>query len=350
MTYKYKKEKREKKKEAKFANRGKSSSTDALPKRVNTRPYKNRPKASADSSSTAPVPASASASNTESPKNEPSKKKQQYEKSASSLPGVPGASKIKSSIRQTKRLLAKDNLAPGTKIEAERRLKSLEADLEVATKKQMEKSRASKYHQVKFVERQKLVRRIARCKRNLGRLESGKMKAETDSEDGDSDNDDDDDQEFKVQRVIESKMSAEQLTQLLKQLRQLLQYVVQYPAELRYVALFPHGEQGPKIPDAKESDKSRQKAYEHLVRVQKAMDSGELSGEPEEELSSQDRPRTKLAHDQSAQVDNGKDKKDKRAKKDNKASENKRKRESSDQDDAGGIAGDDFFAQNSDDE
>ncbi|KAJ1032532.1 hypothetical protein NDA16_000555 [Ustilago loliicola] len=279
-------------------------------------------------------------------------KKQHFEKpppSSSSSSGLPGASKIKSSIRQTKRLLAKPNLAPGTKIEAERRLKSLEADLEAVSRKQVEKSRASRYHRVKFVERQKLVRRIARCKRNLARLDSGKSRDDSDSEAGS-----DDDEE---QRVKESKMDKAELIEMLRWLRELLHYVVQYPADLRYVALFPNAEEGPAPPDAKEKDKSRQKAFEHLQRVNKAMKDGELSTEPEVELSRKDRPRTKLASSSSTANGGKKTAEIKSDKKAGKTDKNKRKKkevssdeESDDEEDAVGVKGDDFFAQDSDEE
>jgi hypothetical protein len=79
--------------------------------------------------------------------------------------GVPGVSKLKASLRQTKRLLAKvrrelgqsegvadrqENLEPGLRITTERRLVSLEADLANALKRDVEKKNGAKYHQVKF--------------------------------------------------------------------------------------------------------------------------------------------------------------------------------------------------------
>lgn len=313
---------------------GEEASTSDSTSRTASKPYQKR---SAPSSSKA--------------KSQHPAKNPRFDKppQVSSSSGLPGASKIKSSIRQTKRLLSKPNLAPGTKIEAERRLKSLEADLEAVSRKQVEKHRASRYHKVKFVERQKLVRQIARCKRNLARLESGKSKDDSDSDAGS-----DDDEE---QRVKESKMNKSELDEMLGWLRELLHYVVQYPVDLRYVALFPNKAAGPAPPDAKEQDKSGQKAYEHLVRVKKAMQDGKLSGEPEVELSSKDRPRTKLASASSSRVNGGKNSVEQKGAK---ADKNKRKKdeessadESDDdeeEEDAGGVKGDDFFAQDSDDE
>ncbi|SJX61098.1 uncharacterized protein SRS1_12323 [Sporisorium reilianum f. sp. reilianum] len=318
------------------------------------KPYQKR---SAPSSSKG-----SASSSTSKPKPQHPNKKQRFEKPQSSgaSSGLPGASKIKASIRQTKRLLAKPNLAPGTKIEAERRLKALEADLEVASRKQVEKSRASRYHRVKFVERQKLVRRIARCKRNLARLESGKPADDSDSEGGAA-SDDEGDAGYARQRAKESKMSKDELTKLLLSLRELLQYVVQYPADLRYVALFPNAEEGPSPPHANEKDKSRQVAFQHLERIKKAIKDGQISDEPEVELNSKDRTLKKLAASSSgingagmASAEAGG--KRKSSGKADKADKKKRKQEESESDDddetpaAGGVKDDDFFAQDSDDE
>lgn len=327
-------------------NKGKTvvrgaDSTDS-PSRSGSKPYHKR-------SATSTSNGSSSTSKSQQPN-----KKQRFEKPQASNSGPPGASKIKASIRQTKRLLAKSNLAPGTKIEAERRLKSLESDLEVASRKQVEKSRASRYHRVKFVERQKLVRRIARCKRNLARLESGKSAQESDSEGEASD---DDDAGYGKQKAKESKMSKEELETMLKWLRELLQYVVQYPADLRYVALFPNAEEGPSPPDAKEKDKSRQMAYQHLQTVKKAIKDGQISLDVEVELSSKGRTLRKLASSSNGTASKASSQASSKQitdKKSDKTTKNKRKHDlpSSDDDasEAGGVKGDDFFAQDSDDE
>lgn len=328
-------------------NKGKSAArgADAVdsPARTSSKPYNKRsaPSTSKDGAKSKP---------------QHTHKKQRFEKPASSS-SLPGASKIKASIRQTKRLLAKPNLAPGTKIEAERRLKSLESDLELASRKHVEKARAVRYHRVKFVERQKLVRRIARCKRNLARLESGAKAAE----DSDSDvaSDDDGDEGYAKQRVQESKMSKEELVKLLARLRELLQYVVQYPADLRYVALFPNADEGPSPPDAQEKDKSRQAAFQHLERVREAIKDGQISSEPEVELNSKDRTLKKLANSSSAGKaglqSSGKQRSSAKADKtDKKRKQRKQDEPDSDEDEdagaAGGVKDDDFFAQDSDDE
>lgn len=61
-----------------------------------------------------------------------------------------GVNKLKSQIRQTKRLLASDRITPDIRQETERRLVALELDLETAERKKVETSRAARYHRVKF--------------------------------------------------------------------------------------------------------------------------------------------------------------------------------------------------------
>ena len=63
---------------------------------------------------------------------------------------VPGVQKIKSSLRQAKRLLTKENLAANVRVETERKLKALEADLLKAQNARQERAMAVKYHKVKF--------------------------------------------------------------------------------------------------------------------------------------------------------------------------------------------------------
>lgn len=63
---------------------------------------------------------------------------------------LPGVQKLKSALRQTKRLLAKDSLAADVRVETERRLKALEADLARAEQSRKERRFATKYHKVKF--------------------------------------------------------------------------------------------------------------------------------------------------------------------------------------------------------
>jgi len=63
---------------------------------------------------------------------------------------LPGVQKIKSSLRQTRRLLLKENLAADVRVETERRLRALEADLAHAETARKERTYSIKYHKVKF--------------------------------------------------------------------------------------------------------------------------------------------------------------------------------------------------------
>ncbi|KAG6918877.1 hypothetical protein DXG01_010941 [Tephrocybe rancida] len=98
--------------------------------------------------------------------------------------GVPGVQKVKSALRQAKRLLAKEKLAANVRVETERRIKALEADLEEAQASKKERDIAVRYHKVKFfgacslrrsdywslilaVERQKVVRKLNQTKKRL---------------------------------------------------------------------------------------------------------------------------------------------------------------------------------------
>jgi hypothetical protein len=75
------------------------------------------------------------------------KKRHHLQNTEESLPGV---QKIKSSLRQTRRLLAKESLAADVRVETERRLKALETDLARAETARKERTYAMKYHKVKF--------------------------------------------------------------------------------------------------------------------------------------------------------------------------------------------------------
>ncbi|KAG6824220.1 hypothetical protein H0H93_002412, partial [Arthromyces matolae] len=59
---------------------------------------------------------------------------------------LPGVQKIKASLRQARRLLAKDKVAADVRVETERRIKALEADLEQAKISKTERTNAVRYH------------------------------------------------------------------------------------------------------------------------------------------------------------------------------------------------------------
>jgi hypothetical protein len=99
--------------------------------------------------STARTPSSDAASSSHGgPKRtEKSRKRSSHAGADASLPGV---QKLKAALRQTRRLLAKENLAADTRVVAERKLKAQEAELAAAETARTEKAMAVRYHKVKF--------------------------------------------------------------------------------------------------------------------------------------------------------------------------------------------------------
>ncbi|KAJ3981420.1 hypothetical protein F5890DRAFT_544716 [Lentinula detonsa] len=85
---------------------------------------------------------------------------------------LPGVQKLKAAVRQTKRLLAKEKLAADVRVTSERKLKSLEADLAKAELSRKERVLSTRYHKVKFFERQKVLRKINQTKRKLSEEDS----------------------------------------------------------------------------------------------------------------------------------------------------------------------------------
>ena len=136
--------------------------------------------------------------------------------SAASNPNaVPGVQKIKAALRQTRRLLGKDSLAADVRVATERRLKSLEADLAHAEQARIERTLATRYHRVKFFERQKVLRKLAQVKRQL------------DGEAGEEG------------REVLGKKEWRKLEKRLGELRVDLNYVLHYPKTKKYISLFP---------------------------------------------------------------------------------------------------------------
>ncbi|KAI0302448.1 hypothetical protein B0F90DRAFT_219180 [Multifurca ochricompacta] len=84
----------------------------------------------------------------------------------------PGVSKLKSAIRQTRRLLAKEGLPADVRVETERKLKALETDLAGAERAKKERALATRYHKVKFFDRQRLLRKIKQTQRRLADKET----------------------------------------------------------------------------------------------------------------------------------------------------------------------------------
>ncbi|ODN93421.1 rRNA-processing protein EFG1 [Cryptococcus wingfieldii CBS 7118] len=190
--------------------------------------------------------------------------------------GLPGMSKLKGSIRQTKRLLAKDNLDPGLRVNTQRRLASLEADLAAAERRELEKKNGAKYHKVKFFERQKLLRLIKRFEKKLSGGEDEKQLKEK-----------------KRKRLEEELLDT----------RVMLNYILHFPNTQKYIAIFPSAqpskpddESEPKLTlppllhpvpspsDIESLDKPARRRYDLLLETAKLMEEGKLKSEPEKDL------------------------------------------------------------------
>ncbi|KAL1937859.1 hypothetical protein VTO73DRAFT_12752 [Trametes versicolor] len=178
---------------------------------------------------------------------------------------LPGVQKIKAALRQTRRLLTKDNLAADKRVATERRLKSLEGDLEKAEQGRLERAMATRYHKIKFFERQKVSRKVQQTKRKLAAAtEKGERK------------------EWEAR---------------LAELRVDLSYIVHYPKTKKYISLFPpevrNAKEGQSAADAareaKEKSETDRQREEIRAWMREQMDSGALSWEPEVELEKSER-------------------------------------------------------------
>ncbi|KAL0565532.1 18S rRNA maturation protein [Marasmius crinis-equi] len=160
---------------------------------------------------------------------------------------LPGVQKIKASIRQARRLLAKDKLNADIRVQTERKLKSLEEDLARAEENRKEKTMATRYHKVKFFERQKVTRKI---KQTIRKLEA---EAEEDSE----------------------------VKKELFELRVDLNYILHYPKTKKYISLFPP--EARHDPQKSEPTTASTDAEREEVRrwIREQMEKGDLPAEPE---------------------------------------------------------------------
>ncbi|KAK7691921.1 hypothetical protein QCA50_005326 [Cerrena zonata] len=202
--------------------------------------------------------------------------KQRQEHDAKASNALPGVQKIKSALRQARRLLAKDKLAANVKVETERRVRALENDLAEAERVRKEKTMSKKYHKVKFFgtsvegprgltlaksllpseERTKLERKIKQLKKQLD--------------------------------TTTDKKERKQLDRDLFTLRVDLNYVLNYPRTQKYVSLFPSevrqddGNKGKaKAEESAETAKTDLQREEIRKLIREQMEQGKLSSEPE---------------------------------------------------------------------
>ncbi|PPQ98359.1 hypothetical protein CVT26_013614 [Gymnopilus dilepis] len=189
-------------------------------------------------------------------KPKPTKRLRRPSSEKSDSNAVPGVQKVKAALRQTRRLLAKDNLAADVRVETERRLKALEAELHQAEIARKERAFAIRYHKVKFFERQKVTRKLSRAKKALAAAEDLAEK---------------------------KKLSSE-----LQDLRVDLNYILHYPKTKKYISLFPpEVRKGEKISASSQADTEKTNKDREELRewIREQMEKGDLPAEPELELS-----------------------------------------------------------------
>ncbi|KAE9386259.1 hypothetical protein BT96DRAFT_968368 [Gymnopus androsaceus JB14] len=169
-----------------------------------------------------------------------------------------GVQKIKAAIRQTKRLLAKEKLAADVRVTTERKLKSLEADLTKAESNRKERTLSTRYHKVKFFERQKVVRKINQTKKKLSEATASSSR-----------------------QTLETELYEHRVE---------LNYINHYPKTKKYISLFPpevRNKSSSEVtadPSSAESNEERE-GIKKWVREQ--MEAGTLPDEPEDAQRSQ---------------------------------------------------------------
>ncbi|KAJ6593196.1 hypothetical protein B0H19DRAFT_1089353 [Mycena capillaripes] len=178
----------------------------------------------------------------------PSKPKTRHwhPKPAQESSGAPGKQKIKSSLRQTRRLLAKDNLAANVRVETERRLKALEAELVAIERGEKERTIAIRYHMVKFFDRKKVLRKLNQLKKKIEMSDTPQLRSK------------------------------------LHELRVDLNYALHFPKMKKYISLFP-----PEMREGETQEICVDPGREEVRSwIRSQMESGELSAEPELHLDS----------------------------------------------------------------
>ncbi|KAL8283404.1 hypothetical protein RQP46_005814 [Phenoliferia psychrophenolica] len=190
---------------------------------------------------------------------------------SSASQGIPGSipagsiSKLKAQLRQTRRLLARDDLTPDVRATSERRLKALELELEKTSQGELEKKMVTRYRGIRFFERQKLLRKIKQTKKALVGLPADPALTQT-----------------LLETRIDLYYVLVRACITLFPVPQLTQPSQHYPKIAKYIALFPEGAYVPHAPStsstAKDAANTRATMRED---IRKKMDSGVLAPEPE---------------------------------------------------------------------
>lgn len=159
-----------------------------------------------------------------------------------------GGSKIKKKIRDIRRLLSRDNLPSDVVVANERALKILEGELQNVQSKQQSQRMAGRYQKVRFFEKKKAERHYRHAKRKLEALEA---------EDG-------------------SKEDVAKAQKALKKASVELAYVLNFPTNEKYVALYAQDAEATNENGKKGLEKTRAIREECLERFGKQLDDGTL--------------------------------------------------------------------------
>lgn len=161
----------------------------------------------------------------------------------------PTNASLKNRLRGQKRLLAKLQQNDGDAVKnketidgVQQSMKQLERDIAAYETSELEKKNATKYHQVKFIERQKLTRLEKSVKRQLQNLKQSN-KEENENEQ----------QTTKQISNVEHELQSIAMNQL---------YIAFYPTDMKYMALFTNGNN--RVVDDERGQKRRMAAWNKI--------------------------------------------------------------------------------------
>ncbi|KAI9597412.1 hypothetical protein BDF19DRAFT_411868 [Syncephalis fuscata] len=167
---------------------------------------------------------------------------------------------IRKRIRDTERLLRRPTITADIKVASERRLKALQLQLEEGSRAATEKRRASKYKMVRFIEEQKVRRKLEKTKKRLEKLKV-------------ADNIDEQATDICINTIKEQR----RLDGEIKDLEIDLNYVIHFPAGQKYIALFPTtSDDKDNNNDASEHTLQQRNKIREQIRV--AMERNEFEG------------------------------------------------------------------------
>lgn len=178
------------------------------------------------------------------------KQNQRYDRYNTDLSDVLGSSvRVKKKIKSIQNLLAKETLPADIRIEKERALKALQADLKTTRFNLKTRERAKKYHMLRFFERKKAIRKLKQATKAHNEATEGEVR-----------------KEIKKARKV------------LKHAQIDVAYVYMFPKSEKYIALYPNEPLPEMLKDAnvkkgmQQTDEKRQlfrKKMEELIDSEK---------------------------------------------------------------------------------